>query len=487
MSQKPWKEFFHKNLFSFVILASLAIHAVIILLSPWANQIFHVNSFRDSIIREPGSYAVILEFERESNFSKQTSEIQQVEKEIKEEKKYKIFTDTSDSPEDEDIQVDTDKIGEKGTVAKDNFPDDKRSVNSEPHSEGFTKTPLLGKEGTRDSPIIDIKQNQEHDTKTQVFVSGAGTSNNSAPPLYDHQLNELNNQKETTASSQTPLITHEKVIEKTEEIKTVEPDKTAKQETVTQTTKRERLILGRSIRQEETETPFTHEGMLFPDKQDEITNKSEIKTELLLEGEKFAEREQEMAIAEKSDEMPIQTKEPEMQKTNLPLFPSEMKDTEARQEFQRGLSKQENKGDFHDAQASFGVSAKTDSTRKEPVLFEDTISNAPIRGAPAFNVKKHEYADYFKHIRDKISLYWFLGYGTRAEIKLTTHNDRPIIIEFKVLPNGSIDQLKIVDDAGNFQLASRLVASIKKADPLNPFPPKIKEPSIDVRFNFHFF
>ena len=57
----------------------------------------------------------------------------------------------------------------------------------------------------------------------------------------------------------------------------------------------------------------------------------------------------------------------------------------------------------------------------------------------------------------------------------------------RYLPDGSIDGVKVVDDAGNFNLASRLISSVKNASPLNPFPSNIKEPSIDVRFNFYFF
>ena len=135
----------------------------------------------------------------------------------------------------------------------------------------------------------------------------------------------------------------------------------------------------------------------------------------------------------------------------------------------KGLDEQESPGELKKPKVSFNVNAKAEGANKEPALFEDTISNAAIPGAPSFNVQKHEYASYFKHIRDRVSLYWFLGYGTRAEIKLETKDDKPIIIEFKVLPNGSIDDVKIADDAGNFQLASRLVSSIKKAAPLNPF------------------
>ena len=178
---------------------------------------------------------------------------------------------------------------------------------------------------------------------------------------------------------------------------------------------------------------------------------------------------------------------PTLQPEIPPVPPSELSGVEPQRKLEKGLDNQESSGELKKPKISINVNAKTEGANNDPVLFEDTISNASIPGAPSFNVKKHEYADYFKHIRDRISLYWFLGYGTRAEIKLETKNDKPVIIEFKVLPNGSIDGVKIVDDAGNFNLASRLVSSIKNAEPLNPFPVNIKEPSIDVRFNFYFF
>ena len=191
-------------------------------------------------------------------------------------------------------------------------------------------------------------------------------------------------------------------------------------------------------------------------------------------------------FTDKQDEI---NKEPDTAalKPDMPVPPSESSGVEPQRRLERGLDEQESPGELKKPKVSFNVNAKTEGANKEPALFEDTISNAAIPGAPSFNVQKHEYASYFKHIRDRISLYWFLGYGTRAEIKLETKNDKPIIIEFKVLPDGSIDDVKIADDAGNFQLASRLISSIKNAAPLNPFPSDIKEPSIDVKFNFYFF
>lgn len=488
MPLRPRKEFFNKNLFSLVIVASLAIHALIILLSPWANQIFNFNPFQESFVREPGSYAVIFEIESTDDPKEKTTDVKP--KEI-EEKKYKIFTDTSDNREDEDVKVDTNKIGEKGSIAKDNFLSDKQSINNEPRAEGYTKTPLLGKAGT-DLPVEVQQKHQGQETTAQVFVSDAGSNNKNTPPIYTNLPKGFKKQQESLESSQTPKVLSEEIKEKVEEIKTVKQSETIKKETTLQTPKRERLTFGRSIQQEEVEPLFNHEGVLFTDKQDEITNEFETKNESFPSPprEKSTKKEQEAVKVEKFAEKPIktkETKESDMLKPDIPMFPSAMKETEAQREFQKGLDEQESPGELKNAPTSFSVNTKADGSRKEPILFEDTISNAAVRGAPSFNVKKHEYADYFKHIRDRISLYWFLGYGTRAEIKLTTKNDRPIIIEFKVLPNGSVGELKIVDDAGNFQLASRLIASIKNAVPLNPFPPKIMEPSIDVRFNFHFF
>lgn len=121
-----------------------------------------------------------------------------------------------------------------------------------------------------------------------------------------------------------------------------------------------------------------------------------------------------------------------------------------------------------------------------PVIYEDTISNAPLYGEESFNVQRHEYAEYFQHIRDKIAWYWFLSYGHDQSIKLETRNRLPIIIEFKVLPSGMMDDVEIIDEAGNSLLAARIQQAIQ-ATRLKEFPPYIKEDFIDVRFNFYFF
>lgn len=486
-------DFFNKNLFPFLIAASLAVHGIIIFLTPQGYQFLSFKSLRDSFIREPSEYAVMLELEdtdtRIEDTSLDTKEDKN-EDELKKEaekKKYKIFTDTSDNTEDEKPGVESDKIGEKGAVAKDNFPDSNQPVNNEPHAEGRSKAPLLGK-GGNPLPGDDKQPPQEQETTAQAFIAEDSPYDRNSPPRYANLPQGLEKQEEPEKQPQIPQpqTVSEEHKEKTGEAETIKQEKTIKTETTTQAPKRERLTIGRGIVQEEAAEALPNsEGVLFTDKQDEINKETEKKDESLsssLQTEEIEKKDDDVKLAETKKTLAKAAFKPD-----IPAPPSESSGVEPQRRLARGLDEQESPGELKKPKVSFNVNAKAEGANKEPALFEDTISNAAIPGAPSFNVQKHEYASYFKHIRDRISLYWFLGYGTRAEIKLETKDDKPIIIEFKVLPNGSIDDVKIADDAGNFQLASRLVSSIEKAAPLNPFPVNIKEPSIDVKFNFYFF
>ena len=490
-------EFFNKNLFPFIIAASLAIHGIIIFLSPQAHQFLSLRSLRDSFIREPSEYAVALELEdtdtQREDASLDTKQDQnkdelKKEKEV-EKKKNKIFTDTSDNTEDEETKVDTDKIGEKGSVAKDNFPDSDRPVNNEPHAEGHSKAPLLGK-GGNPFPGDGQQPQQEQEATAQAFISEDSPYDRNSPPRYANLPKGLERQEESVKQPQIPQLqtVSEERKEKTGEVETIKQERAIKKETTIQTPKRERLTIGRGIEQEEAVEPLpNNEGVLFTDKQDEINKESEKKDESLPSSLQEEATEKKDEVKSENLAETKETKDAAALKPEAPVPPSESSGFESQRRLERGLDEQESSGELKKPKVSFNVNAKTEGANKDPALFEDTISNAAIPGAPSFNVQKHEYASYFKHIRDRISLYWFLGYGTRAEIKLETKDDKPIIIEFKVLPDGSIDDVKITDDGGNFQLASRLVSSIKNAAPLNPFPSNIKEPSIDVKFNFYFF
>ena len=488
-------EFFNKNLFPFLIAASLVIHGIIIFLTPQGYQFLSFKSLRDSFIREPSEYAVMMELEDTDTQIEDTSldtKQDRKEDELKkeaEEKKYKIFTDNSDNAEDEEARVESDKIGEKGSVAKDNFPDSDQPVNNEPHAEGRSKAPLMGK-GGNPLPGDDKQPPQEQETTAQAFVAEESPYDRNSPPRYANLPQGLEKQEEPAKQPQIPQpqTVSEEHKGKTGEAEKIKQEEEIKTEATIQTPKRERLTIGRGIVQEEAAEALPNsEGVLFTDKQDDTSNESEKKEESLPSSLQEEETEKKDNVKEEKLTESKKAMNEAALKPEIPMPPPESSGVEQQRRLERGLDEQESPGELKKPKVSFNVNAKATGASKDPALFEDTISNAAIPGAPSFNVQKHEYASYFKHIRDRISLYWFLGYGTRAEIKLETKNDKPIIIEFKVLPDGSIDDVKIADDAGNFQLASRLVSSIKNAAPLNPFPVDIKEPSIDVKFNFYFF
>ena len=488
-------EFFNKNLFPFLIAASLVIHGIIIFLTPQGYQFLSFKSLRDSFVREPSEYAVMMELEDTDTQIEDTSldtKQDRKEDELKkeaEEKKYKIFTDNSDNAEDEEARVESDKIGEKGSVAKDNFPDSDQPVNNEPHAEGRSKAPLMGK-GGNPLPGDDKQPPQEQETTAQAFVAEESPYDRNSPPRYANLPQGLEKQEAPAKQPQIPQpqTVSEEHKGKTGEAEKIKQEEEIKTEATIQTPKRERLTIGRGIVQEESAEALPNsEGVLFTDKQDDTSNESEKKEESLPSSLQEEETEKKDNVKEEKLTESKKAMNEAALKPEIPMPPPESSGVEQQRRLERGLDEQESPGELKKPKVSFNVNAKATGASKDPALFEDTISNAAIPGAPSFNVQKHEYASYFKHIRDRISLYWFLGYGTRAEIKLETKNDKPIIIEFKVLPDGSIDDVKIADDAGNFQLASRLVSSIKNAAPLNPFPVDIKEPSIDVKFNFYFF
>lgn len=138
------------------------------------------------------------------------------------------------------------------------------------------------------------------------------------------------------------------------------------------------------------------------------------------------------------------------------------------------------------SKVAISINAKEGNRGLSMHQYKDKSSNATLYGEPTFNIKKDEYAPYYKHIRDKISLYWQLYFGTDHSINLETKDHSPIIIDFKILPSGRVVDVRIVEDAGNPFLASRTQTSIINTQ-LDVFPPYINEKLIDVRFNFYFF
>ncbi len=494
MFLKRSTEFLSKYQFYVLIAVSVIIHSLAISLSPQAKHIISQLGLRNSSVRAPDGDIVEIELvdntPPEAKKADTSSKKEEEQGKKEEAKKYKIFTDTSDITTDEDNKEDSDKIGEKAAVAKDYFPDDGKPVNNKPHAEGHSQAPLLGKGGAP-SQANERQQPQKEENKPQPEQAEGNASKNT-PPRYADLPKGISQPQQPGSPNMPqpprPQAPTGKPAEAIAEMEEAALDAVSSPEKPPQTPGRARMVIGQEVEDEEVMETLPDDDAVFITKEragiEKIPKEPEEKP--ASPSQKIKTEEKKMAKAEKPREVMKEMNAPPV-KMEPPAKASELPGYEPSRKEERGLDEADSPGETAKPKVFFNVNAKPEGAGKDPVLFEDTISNAAIPGAPTFNVKKHEYADYFKHIRDRISLYWFLGYGTRAEIKLETKDDKPIIIEFKVYPNGAIDDVKIVDDAGNFNLASRLISSVEKASPINPFPPKIKEPSIDVRFNFYFF
>src|SRR3990167_911553 len=346
-------DFFNKNLFQFLIAASLAIHGIIIFLTPQGYQFLSFKSLRDSFIREPSDYAVMMEFEDTdaqiedtSLDTKQNKNEDELKKEA-EKKKYKIFTDTSDNTEDEKPSVESDKIGEKGSLAKDNFPDSDQPVNNEPHAEGRSKAPLMGK-GGNPLPGDDKQPPQEQETTAQAFIAEDSPYDRNSPPRYANLPQGLEKQEEPPKQPQIqqPQKVSEEHKEKTGEAEKIKQEEEIKTEATTQEPKRERLTIGRGIVQEEAaEALLNSEGVLFTDKQDDTSKESEKKDESLPSSLQEEETEKKDEVKSEKLAKTKETKDTAALKPEIPVPPSESSGVEPQRRLARGLDEQESPGE----------------------------------------------------------------------------------------------------------------------------------------------
>lgn len=121
---------------------------------------------------------------------------------------------------------------------------------------------------------------------------------------------------------------------------------------------------------------------------------------------------------------------------------------------------------------------------------EKALEGSPQKGTLEEKGSERKYVPYenvlyHKHISDRINWYLYLGFGTR-EIKLETENNKPIIAEFKVYPDGEVKEVNIIQKAGNVPLAFLIEDWIKdtRLDKFSHF--YVEEKYIGVRLNINF-
>ncbi len=428
----------NKTILAYFLAISCLLHLILIFSSSSLSHFLTPEFNLSDYASKKDNYVIEIEFESGKEEEKsiedeeELKEEEETEEDIPKEKR-QLFVDTADKAIDEEPQADTERVGEKGSIARDMYAGED-NVNDEPRLESDADLPGdapddlasaelqesgLPIEATYGEPVEEVVEEEAQPLVEEEIADSSSDVDESEMPPVNNEVEAVNEmQDEPVVKDAGP------------QIEDIDKIATALESDVV-------ILETESFENKETEADVIEEST------DKITEPVEEYTETASIPKTMIKDIIEGSKESISSKVQKDFATPEPQPNNIPA----------------------------------GDSAP---------FFEDNISNAPIQGKESFNVKKHEYAPYYKHIRDKISWYWLLQYGTDASINLVTKDYKPVIVEFKVLPSGKIANVTIANSAGNELLSSKVQKSIQNTI-LNKFPEYVNEKYINVRFNFYFF
>ncbi len=372
-----------------------------------------------------------------------------IEADVREEKR-QLFVDTSGRAVDEETQAETDKIGEKGSVARDMYS---------------------GEENINDKPRLESERvfpGEVPDELTAAVSQEPGLPIVSlSEPVKDEAEETVEDLVEEETAADLSEADNSEELPVNDEVE--EFDTTADESLVQDVSAADNEEMSsQALSNQDTEPVESVETI------DSTVLESDV---VILESES---RESDDADTDVVEDEIEKTTDPVEEYTKTASIPKALMKEIVDGMGENVANKVQNKSKPSEPQVNNVPAGGGDP------IFEANISNASTTGAESFNVKKHEYAPYYKHIKDKIRLYWLLQYGTDASISQVTKGYKPIVVTFIVLPSGKIMNVAIADSAGNELLASKIRVSIKNTI-LNKFPDYINEKHIDVKFSYFFF
>ena len=442
MYSKPHFVYESKTVFVYFLTISGIIHLIFVFSTSSLSHLLKPSfSFSDNALNKR-NYVIEIDLGSE----KKKEEIIQNEEELKEEagadnedsteEKRQLFVDTPDNAVDEEPEADTNKIGEKGSIARDMYAEED-NVNDKPRLESDVSFPgkvpeELASAAFQESGFpIDASYGESSEVVSEEVAQ---------PVIEEETVDSLPEVPEMSDGEESPVDNEIESFEKMQN------------EPVVQDIKAEDI-----------------------DKIESATLESDVvitETKPLLE-----DIEAETTVAEEETEKVPEPVEKYIKTASIPK--TMMK--EIIEGSKESIANKVQNNIIASAPRANNIPAGGDAP-----FFEDDISNAPLTGTESFNIKKHEYAPYYKHIKDKIRLYWLLQFGTDASIDQETDDFKPVVVTFKALPSGRIGDVKIVDSAGNELLASKVQASIQNTI-LDKFPEYIDEKYINIKFSYYFF
>ena len=126
--------------------------------------------------------------------------------------------------------------------------------------------------------------------------------------------------------------------------------------------------------------------------------------------------------------------------------------------------------EFHDLSPPFIL----ESTLEGHAGQDETQTHLKQEHVPAKAVSNRE--QYLAMVEEAIDRHW---------ISPPVHSEKPVVIvRFRIIPSGDISQIHIEQSSGNDHYDSAALRAIQVVNPLPPFPPKMRQAFLDVKFQF---
>ncbi len=492
------RKIFNKHSLISFFSVSILIHASLIASSPKIRALIK-SHFPNSVVTDNISNEAVIEFVLNEEVDSKVGEIQEKEKQIEiadeiaevedfelEENERPVFVDTSGLKTDEELPGESEKIGEKSSVARD-MRDDNDDLDGDAFSEGEAEWLALEKDVYAVAPEADQVYAVEDESKSEMEQNEQVQQEEEMEPQEGQEADLLESpfENEIVEAEEYPPEEHVGPVEK-------EVQALKNEELIEEQGEIEEVV---DKVEEVVEEEMVEELAKTLKKQNEYEVLRDFDSEFErivpepeeLRGEDDGEDLEEVVSENDTEEVEEKDKE---NKDLARMTPDEREEMlkEIYETYEDVLKNEQRKTTTYmpRRKVAMSVNGKSVYNVPAPSKYKADISNSSVKGEASFNIKKHEYASYYKHIRDKISLYWMLYFGTDQSIKLETKDSLPIIVEFKVDPSGKIVDVKVSENAGNPFLASRTQMSVKNTQ-LDKFPSNIDEEFIDVKFNFYFF
>lgn len=119
----------------------------------------------------------------------------------------------------------------------------------------------------------------------------------------------------------------------------------------------------------------------------------------------------------------------------------------------------------------------------------ESIFSTPSEGPLTFETRAHKIGPYFKQIKKKIENYWLRYLIFRYQN--TAPQESEVVVSFKILSNGEVAGVSILEYSGDELFRDFCVASITNTAPFPPLPENLeeelkKEGGLSIVFTFRY-